>query len=109
MSELEKRAKTAKKTLSQWIEKAIYDYQCSEDFRNEAGKEAGYCPCHITKTYKEVNPSIVANYEEFIQGYDPEWFAHLNLSAPFTPTSKDEEEDVFAAPTDALLHSYLYF
>ncbi|GAA0185704.1 hypothetical protein LIER_32992 [Lithospermum erythrorhizon] len=93
MSELEQKAKTAEQTLSQRVEKAIYDYQRSEAFRSEAGKEVAYCLCLFTKTYKEVNPSIVANYEEFIQGYDPDWFAPLDLSAPLTPSLEEDEED----------------
>ncbi|GAA0150078.1 hypothetical protein LIER_09098 [Lithospermum erythrorhizon] len=101
MRELEQRAKIAEETLSQRVEMAIYDYQRSKDFRNETEKEAAYCLCRFTKTYKEVNPSIVANYEEFIQGYDQEWFAPLDLSAPLTPTLEEEEEDDPPAPVDA--------
>ncbi|GAA0171696.1 hypothetical protein LIER_25670 [Lithospermum erythrorhizon] len=93
MSELEQRAKIAEKTLSQRVKKAIYDYQRSKAFRSEAGKEAAYYLCRFTKTYKEVNPSIVANYEELIQGYDPDWFVPLDLSAPFTPSPEEDEED----------------
>ncbi|GAA0140735.1 hypothetical protein LIER_02031 [Lithospermum erythrorhizon] len=33
------------------------------------------------QTYRDINPSIVANYEDFIQDYPEEWFAHLDLSA----------------------------
>ncbi|GAA0142486.1 hypothetical protein LIER_03377 [Lithospermum erythrorhizon] len=93
MSVLEQRAKTAEETLSQLVEKAIYDYQRSEAFHSESGKEAACFLCRFTKTYKEVNPSIVENYEEFIQGYDPDWFAPLHLSAPLTSSPEEDEED----------------
>ncbi|GAA0148276.1 hypothetical protein LIER_07765 [Lithospermum erythrorhizon] len=49
MSELEKRAKDAEEALPQQIENAIYDYQLSEDFRVEAGKEAAYCLCRLQR------------------------------------------------------------
>ncbi|GAA0138379.1 hypothetical protein LIER_00135 [Lithospermum erythrorhizon] len=52
------------------------------------------------KTYKEVNPSIVAKYLDFIQSYPEEWFAALNLSAPITPNPEEEEEDAPPAPAD---------
>ncbi|GAA0164573.1 hypothetical protein LIER_20172 [Lithospermum erythrorhizon] len=44
----------------------------SEEFHLEAGKEAAYCLCRFTKIYRDVNSSIVANYQDFIQEYPEE-------------------------------------
>ncbi|GAA0144507.1 hypothetical protein LIER_04937 [Lithospermum erythrorhizon] len=87
--EAEQKVKDAEEALPRTIERVICDYQRFEDFRMELGNEAAYCLCRFTKTYKDNNPAIVANYEDFIQGYDQACFAPLNLSAPLTP---DEEE-----------------
>ncbi|GAA0166528.1 hypothetical protein LIER_21664 [Lithospermum erythrorhizon] len=101
ISELEQRAKDAEEALPQRIEKAIYDYHCSEDFQVEVRKEAAYCLCHFAKTYKEVNPDIVANYLDFIQPYPEEWFAPSDLSAPLTPSPDEDEDEAPPAPADA--------
>ncbi|GAA0149202.1 hypothetical protein LIER_08440 [Lithospermum erythrorhizon] len=107
VSELEQRAKVAEESLPRQIEKAIYDYQRSEGFRVDAGKEAAYCLCRFTKTYKEVNPYIVVNYHDFIQGYPKEWLTPSDLSAPLTPSpEKEEEYDAPLAPAGALLLDY---
>ncbi|GAA0186305.1 hypothetical protein LIER_33593 [Lithospermum erythrorhizon] len=73
------------------IERAIHGYQFLEDFRREASKDAAYYLCRFTRTYKEVNPAIVDNYREFIQGYDEGWFANCNLDASSTPNEEDDE------------------
>ncbi|GAA0141084.1 hypothetical protein LIER_02309 [Lithospermum erythrorhizon] len=93
VGELEHRVKSAEEALPQRVQKAIFYYQRSVEFRLETGKEAVYYLCRFTKTYKDVNPSIVVNYEEFIQEYLQEWFAPLDLSAPLTPISEEEEEE----------------
>ncbi|GAA0150745.1 hypothetical protein LIER_09614 [Lithospermum erythrorhizon] len=41
---------------------------------------------------RDVKPSIVANYEDFIQDYPEEWFAPTDLSAPLTCLAEEEEE-----------------
>ncbi|GAA0185656.1 hypothetical protein LIER_32944 [Lithospermum erythrorhizon] len=108
MSELEQRAKDAEETLPQRVEKAIYDYQRSEDVRLEAGKEAAYCLFFFTKTYKEDNPAIVANYEEFIEGYDPEW--SLPWISPLPSVLKNKKKKMLLMHLlMPLLYSYLYF
>ncbi|GAA0171357.1 hypothetical protein LIER_25408 [Lithospermum erythrorhizon] len=83
VGELEPRAKDAEEAPPQRIEKAIYDYHRFEDFQVKVGKEAAYCICRFAKTYKEVNPDIVANYLDFIQPY-----------------FKEEEDDAPPAPAD---------
>ncbi|GAA0150604.1 hypothetical protein LIER_09512 [Lithospermum erythrorhizon] len=74
---------------------AICLYHFSEDFRNEAGRDAAYCLCRFTRTFKDSNPLIVDNYKEFIAGYNADWFSSCDLEAPLTP---DEEDDAEAAP-----------
>ncbi|GAA0155234.1 hypothetical protein LIER_13005 [Lithospermum erythrorhizon] len=80
--ETAQKLKAVEEAVPGQIEKAIRGYQFSKDFRREAGKDAAYCLCRFTRTYKEVNPAIVDNYCEFIQGYDKEWFTNCNLDAP---------------------------
>ncbi|GAA0152018.1 hypothetical protein LIER_10608 [Lithospermum erythrorhizon] len=82
------------------IEEAVRGYQFFEDFRREAGKDAAYCLCHFTRTYKEVNPVIVDNFRKFIQGYDEEWFTNCNLDTPLTPEEEGEEEPLPEAAED---------
>ncbi|GAA0161006.1 hypothetical protein LIER_17425 [Lithospermum erythrorhizon] len=80
------------------VQKAIFDYQRSAEFRLEADKEAAYCLCCFTKTYRDVNPSIIANYEDFIQEYPEEWFAPLDLSGPLTPIAEERDPSATADP-----------
>ncbi|GAA0174556.1 hypothetical protein LIER_41738 [Lithospermum erythrorhizon] len=101
VGELEQKVKSAEEALPLQVQKAIFDYQRSDEFRLEARKEVAYCLCRFTKTYRDVNPFIVANYKDFIQEYPKEWFAHLDLSAPLTPLAEEEEEDP-SATADAL-------
>ncbi|GAA0179712.1 hypothetical protein LIER_30008 [Lithospermum erythrorhizon] len=86
------KLKEVEEAISGRIQEAIRDYQFSDDFRNEAGKDATYCLCRFTRTYKEANPAIEENYREFIQGYDEEWSAHCNLESPLTPEDEGEED-----------------
>ncbi|GAA0146386.1 hypothetical protein LIER_06358 [Lithospermum erythrorhizon] len=85
------KLKVAEKVLPGQIDEAIRDYHFTDGFRREAGKDAAYCSCRFSRTYKEGNPAIVDNYREFIQNYDEQWFANCNLSAPLT--SKEENEE----------------
>ncbi|GAA0138640.1 hypothetical protein LIER_00345 [Lithospermum erythrorhizon] len=55
----------------------------------------------FTKTCKDVNSSIVANYQDFIQVCPKKWFAPLDLSAALTPISEEEEGEDPSAPADA--------
>ncbi|GAA0174217.1 hypothetical protein LIER_27658 [Lithospermum erythrorhizon] len=87
-----RKLKEVEEAIPGQIQEAIREYQFSEDFRNEAGKDVAYCLCRFTKTYKGSNPAIVENYREFIQGYNEDWFANCNLDAPLTPEEEDEEE-----------------
>ncbi|GAA0185604.1 hypothetical protein LIER_32892 [Lithospermum erythrorhizon] len=75
----------------------LRQYHFSEDFRNEAGRDAAYCLCRFTRTYKDSNPLIVENYKDFIAGYDADWFSSCDLDAPLTP---EEEEDEEVAPPE---------
>ncbi|GAA0140604.1 hypothetical protein LIER_01917 [Lithospermum erythrorhizon] len=90
--EATRKLKEVEEAIPGRIQEAIREYQFSEDFRNEAGKDAAYCLCCFTKTYKGANPAIVENYREFIQGYNKDWFANCNLDAPLTPEEEDEED-----------------
>ncbi|GAA0153927.1 hypothetical protein LIER_37767 [Lithospermum erythrorhizon] len=56
VGELEKKAKAAEEALPLSIQEAITDYQQSEEFCLEAGKEATYCLCRFIKNYRDVNP-----------------------------------------------------
>ncbi|GAA0170296.1 hypothetical protein LIER_24592 [Lithospermum erythrorhizon] len=89
--ETARKLKAVEEVVPWKIEEAIRGYQFSKDFRREAGKDSTYYLCRFTRTYKEVNPGIVDNYREFIQGYDEEWFANYNLDAPLTPREEDHE------------------
>ncbi|GAA0151397.1 hypothetical protein LIER_10126 [Lithospermum erythrorhizon] len=100
-SEAEQRSKAAEEALPGQIKRAIDEYQRSEEFRMEAGKEAAYYLCRFTKTYKDVTPAIVVNYEELIQGYEHAWFRPLDLSAPLTPDEEEETGPLDPADTDA--------
>ncbi|GAA0173112.1 hypothetical protein LIER_26797 [Lithospermum erythrorhizon] len=73
---------------------AIRQYHFSEDFRNEAGRDAAYCLCCFIRTYKDSNPLIVENYKDFIAGYDADWFTSCDLDAPLTPEEEEDEEAV---------------
>ncbi|GAA0159348.1 hypothetical protein LIER_38851 [Lithospermum erythrorhizon] len=84
---------THKMERLQLVQRAIFEYQRFAEFRLEAGKEAIYCLCLFTKTYRDVNPPIVANYEDFIQDYPKEWFASLDISIPLSPLAKEEEDE----------------
>ncbi|GAA0169866.1 hypothetical protein LIER_24249 [Lithospermum erythrorhizon] len=61
VGELEQKVKSAEEAFPQQVQKAIFDYHRSDEFSLEAGKESVYCLCCFTKTYRDVNPSIVAN------------------------------------------------
>ncbi|GAA0174499.1 hypothetical protein LIER_27881 [Lithospermum erythrorhizon] len=93
VSDYEQKAKAAADALPRRVQEAIHAYQRSHTFHLEAGKETAHCLCRFTKTYRDVNHSIVANYEDFIQRYPKEWFAPLSLAAPLTPEVEDEEEE----------------
>ncbi|GAA0157642.1 hypothetical protein LIER_14869 [Lithospermum erythrorhizon] len=66
VSEYEQKAKAAEEALPRRVQEAIHDYQRSNAFHLETGKEAAYRLFRFTKTYRDVNPSIVLNYEDFI-------------------------------------------
>ncbi|GAA0143097.1 hypothetical protein LIER_03858 [Lithospermum erythrorhizon] len=89
--EATQRLKEVEEAIPNHIQEAVREYQFSEDFINEAGKDAAYCLCRFTNTYKEANPLIVEKYRDFIQGYNEDWLANCNLDAPLTPEEEDEE------------------
>ncbi|GAA0154239.1 hypothetical protein LIER_37831 [Lithospermum erythrorhizon] len=91
-SEVEDKAKAAEETLPHRIHAAIQAYQRSADYKLEVGNEAAYYLCHFNKTYKDLNPIMVANYKDFIQRYPKEWFTPLSLDAPLTSEAEEAEE-----------------
>ncbi|GAA0146429.1 hypothetical protein LIER_06389 [Lithospermum erythrorhizon] len=62
--EATRKLKEVEEAIPGRIQEAICEYEFSEDFRNEAGKDAAYCLCRFTKTYKGVNHAIVENYRD---------------------------------------------
>ncbi|GAA0152891.1 hypothetical protein LIER_11256 [Lithospermum erythrorhizon] len=57
VGKLEQRVKVIEEALPQRVQDAINEYQQSEEFHLEAGKEAAYCLFRFTKSYRDVNPS----------------------------------------------------
>ncbi|GAA0144930.1 hypothetical protein LIER_05247 [Lithospermum erythrorhizon] len=66
----------------------------SEAFYEELGEETAYCLCHFVKTFKNVNPSMAAHYQEFISGYPSRWFSSLDINAPLSPMEGGESDAV---------------
>ncbi|GAA0163643.1 hypothetical protein LIER_19457 [Lithospermum erythrorhizon] len=50
--EATQKLKVVEEAVPKRIPEAIREYQFSDDFRNESGKDAAYCLCHFTRTYK---------------------------------------------------------
>ncbi|GAA0174812.1 hypothetical protein LIER_28125 [Lithospermum erythrorhizon] len=84
---------TAMKDLIKCVDEALHAYQKFIDYALEVGKEAPYCLFRFSKSYKDVNPSIVANYEEFIQGYPKDWFVSLSINALLSPAEEEGEAE----------------
>ncbi|GAA0176479.1 hypothetical protein LIER_29461 [Lithospermum erythrorhizon] len=71
---------------------AVEEFRSQRLSRGTGGGNA-YCLCCFVKTFKEVNPSLAAHYQEFI--YPPCWFSSLDINAPLSPVEGEEAE---AAP-----------
>ncbi|GAA0168403.1 hypothetical protein LIER_23127 [Lithospermum erythrorhizon] len=85
-NEAEQKALLAQESAN----KAVQYYRGSETYQEDLGVEAAYCLCGFVKTFKEVNPSMVAHYQEFTSGYPSHWFTSLDINAPLSPMEGEE-------------------
>ncbi|GAA0176555.1 hypothetical protein LIER_29526 [Lithospermum erythrorhizon] len=63
--------------------RAVEEYYSSEAYHDELGEETAYCLCRFVKTFKDVNPSLVAHSR---------WFTPLDVNAPLSPMEGEETE-----------------
>ncbi|GAA0183322.1 hypothetical protein LIER_30750 [Lithospermum erythrorhizon] len=89
-NEAEQKAQVAQESAT----KANEEYRASEAFHDELGEETTYCLCRFVKTFKDINPSLVTHYQEFINGYPSHWFSSLDIEAPLSPMEGKENEAI---------------
>ncbi|GAA0174046.1 hypothetical protein LIER_27517 [Lithospermum erythrorhizon] len=83
--EAEAAKQAAERSADNKVRQALEEFRFSDTYRVAAGGDSTYCLYRFAKTYKDTNPHIVANYEEFISEYPSEWFANVHVHAPLSP------------------------
>ncbi|GAA0183048.1 hypothetical protein LIER_30530 [Lithospermum erythrorhizon] len=88
LSQETKRAQEAERKVllaQEFAGKAIEEYRASKAYQEDLGAEAAYCLCRFVKTFKDINPSMVAHYQEFTSEYPSHWFTSLDVNASYPP------------------------
>ncbi|GAA0148405.1 hypothetical protein LIER_07858 [Lithospermum erythrorhizon] len=89
---LKKLAEEAEAAKDGKLRQALEEFRHSDIYRASAGEDSAYYLCRFAKTYKDSNPQIVANYEEFISEYPPEWFTNIDIHAHLSSMEEGEDE-----------------
>ncbi|GAA0169554.1 hypothetical protein LIER_24008 [Lithospermum erythrorhizon] len=76
---------TAEALAQQRVQEALENFKDTLEYKLAAGTKVVYCLFEFVKTYKDDTPSLVMNYQEFIQPYPSEWFAALSFDTPSSP------------------------
>ncbi|GAA0172119.1 hypothetical protein LIER_26011 [Lithospermum erythrorhizon] len=58
---------TAEASAHQRFEEALANFEDTPEYKLAAGKDTAYCLFEFVSTYKDETPSLLANYQEFIQ------------------------------------------
>ncbi|GAA0178204.1 hypothetical protein LIER_29807 [Lithospermum erythrorhizon] len=75
----------AEKSADDKVRQTLEDFRHSDIYPTTAGDDSTYCLCRFAKTYKDSNPQLIVNYEEFMSEYPQEWFANIDIHAPLSP------------------------